>query len=527
MKFNQQRIILPLALLALGTAGTATAQGGAGSFEAIAAQAAQDVKDAEAQLTALRQRFTEETLPLNKQLSELQSELIAAQAELADIERQYNDGALKLSNLTKSIDDRTAEADYLANQFGEYGRNFKERLQAAEKQRYQAAVDAARLAPENPNLTQSEVYAEQAKLLDVALERLGELGGGTSFEGDALDTTGKVRGGEYVLIGPIAFFRSADGTVVGTAEKQIMDAEPRITVFTEEADIAAASAAIAAKSGTFPVDTTLGNAHKIAATKETLLEHVKKGGAIIWPILGMAALALLVALLKWLQLLFVRRPSKKRVNAVIAAIAEGDREKAELRVQAVRGPTGKMLHQGLGHLTSSRELMEDVMYERILVQKTRLEKALPFIAVCAASSPLLGLLGTVTGIIETFKQITVFGSGDVKSLSGGISSALITTKFGLIVAIPSLLLHAYLSRKVKGIVTEMETSALRVANEVAGSDAFGEKSVHKTGSGAGAMLRSDGDLVRGQVSQVLTDMLGPLANDASTGKVPETSGSGS
>jgi biopolymer transport protein ExbB len=76
------------------------------------------------------------------------------------------------------------------------------------------------------------------------------------------------------------------------------------------------------------------------------------------------------------------------------------------------------------------------------------------------------LLGTVTGIINTFKLLTVFGSGDVKMLSGGISEALITTEFGLIVAIPTLLAHAFLSRRAKGITDRMEQLAIGFITEL-------------------------------------------------------------
>jgi Mg/Co/Ni transporter MgtE len=106
------------------------------------------------------------------------------------------------------------------------------------------------------------------------------------------------------------------------------------------------------------------------------------------------------------------------------------------------------------------------MYEKVLATRLKLQRFLPFIAVSAASAPLLGLLGTVTGIINTFKLITVFGSGDVKTLSGGISEALITTEFGLIVAIPSLLLHAFLSRKARSMVNQMEKAAVAFVNQV-------------------------------------------------------------
>ena len=104
------------------------------------------------------------------------------------------------------------------------------------------------------------------------------------------------------------------------------------------------------------------------------------------------------------------------------------------------------------------------MYEKMLVAKPELEKLLPFLALSAAAAPLLGLLGTVTGMINTFNAITVLGAGDPKTLAGGISEALITTEFGLIVAIPSLLLHAILSRKVKGIIGSMEQTATGFIN---------------------------------------------------------------
>jgi Mg/Co/Ni transporter MgtE len=102
----------------------------------------------------------------------------------------------------------------------------------------------------------------------------------------------------------------------------------------------------------------------------------------------------------------------------------------------------------------------------MLSTRLKLQRFLPFVAISAAAAPLLGLLGTVTGIINTFRLITVFGSGDVKTLSGGISEALITTKFGLIVAIPSLLLHAFLSRKARGIINQMEKAAVALVNQV-------------------------------------------------------------
>ena len=176
--------------------------------------------------------------------------------------------------------------------------------------------------------------------------------------------------------------------------------------------------------------------------------------------MDLAAAYRLVALFKWIGLAFVPKPSKRKVSALLDAVGRRDTAEAESLVQGMRGPIGRMLSAGVAHLGEPRELIEEVMYETVLTARLKMQRFLPFIAICAASAPLLGLLGTVTGIISTFKLITVFGSGDVKTLSGGISEALITTEFGLIIAIPSLLIHAFLSRKARAIVGRMETAAM-------------------------------------------------------------------
>ena len=104
------------------------------------------------------------------------------------------------------------------------------------------------------------------------------------------------------------------------------------------------------------------------------------------------------------------------------------------------------------------------MYETILDTQPKLSRFLPVIAITAATAPLLGLLGTVTGMINTFNLITLFGTGDARVLSSGISEALVTTEFGLVVAIPALIIHALLSRKVKSILGDMEKYALIFSN---------------------------------------------------------------
>jgi biopolymer transport protein ExbB/TolQ len=101
-----------------------------------------------------------------------------------------------------------------------------------------------------------------------------------------------------------------------------------------------------------------------------------------------------------------------------------------------------------------------------LREMPRLERGLSVMAALGAIAPLLGLLGTVTGMIRTFNVITVYGTGDPKLMSGGISEALIATKWGLCIAVPTMMLHVFLSRRAASVVSDMEEKAVGLTNVV-------------------------------------------------------------
>jgi biopolymer transport protein ExbB len=436
-----------------------------GTFSQLEISAQQQLEESLAELAKLRDDIKNEKIPLGDKLSDLENQLLEVRREYQQTVRLLDSRTLDLSNLRSEIQSRREEKTYLSNLLAEYIRNFETRLHISEIQRYSEPLEAAKLAPENSNLNETEVYQIQAAIVSTSLERLHDILGGTTFQGNAVDTSGLVKSGTFILIGPTAIFRSQDGQSIGTAEQRLGSLEPTVIGFESEEMAEAAAETITNGVGLFPFDPTLGNAHKIEATKQTLREHISKGGPVMIPILGLAAASLLVALFKWVELACMRKPSEKRIKVLLNAVAKHD-EKAAKLARAVGGPTGKMLSAGVEHIKEPPRLIEEVMYEKILTAKLKLQRFLPFIAICAASAPLLGLLGTVTGIINTFKLITVFGSGDVKTLSGGISEALITTEFGLIVAIPSLLLHAFLSRKARGVVARMEKAATAFINQV-------------------------------------------------------------
>jgi len=436
------------------------------SFGQAALSVNQQLEDSLTELAMLQEQIAAEKIPLSQKLNDLEDELANVRREYQQTSRLLDSRALDLSNLRSEIKSRQEEATYLSNLLGEYIRNFESRLHIAEIQRYQQPLEEAKLAAENSGLSKQEIYAAQASLLAASLERLHDLLGGTEFDGTASDSSGSIHHGTFVLLGPAAIFQSDDGKNIGTAEQRLGSLEPTIIGFSDLADADAAAKVISDSTGLFPLDPTLGSAHKIEQTKQTMVDEFYKGGMVMYVIAGLAGLVLLVIILKFLHLFTISTPNPKKVYALLKDVAAHDQKGAIQKAKKLRGPVGKMLVAGVEHLMEPRELIEEVMYEKMMAAQLKLKSFLPFIAFGAASAPLLGLLGTVTGIISTFQLITVFGSGDVKSLSGGISEALITTKYGLIVAIPSLLFHTLLSRKARSIGNEMEKAAVALVNQI-------------------------------------------------------------
>ncbi|MHC4261960.1 MAG: MotA/TolQ/ExbB proton channel family protein [Planctomycetota bacterium] len=486
------------------------------TFDQATVELQTQLDEALTELESVYAEIEQEKLPLARRLNELEAQVAQLKSQRQEAQALLDNRGQGLFNLTEEIKQRQQESDYLADLLADYVGKVEAGLHISEFQRYDELLTAAKDAAENASTPRAEVFARQATLVEASIERLHDAIGGRRFAGRATNPNGIQRPGTFLLVGPSAIFRDEDGGDIGTAEERVNSAQPTIQPFSDPLLTTAAGTVAESGTGTFPFDPTLGDAHKIALTEETFLEHVQKGGLVMVPIFAMAGTALLVALFKWLGLSTQRRPSKKQLRALFDAIAKGDEDQVRAEAARLKGPAGRMLAAGVEHIREPRELVEEVMYEHLLNTKLKLNRFLPFIAICAASAPLLGLLGTVTGIINTFKLITVFGSGDVKSLSGGISEALITTKFGLIVAIPSLLLHAFLSRKARGIAGEMETAAVALTNQLTLTPM---KRSRGGASDEAVSVRSapDPELVRAQVSEILGEILGAGAGGVGKG----------
>ena len=177
---------------------------------------------------------------------------------------------------------------------------------------------------------------------------------------------------------------------------------------------------------------------------------------------------MICGLIKFAQIIRIRTPEADWVTRILAALRAGDQAEAEALAGRAIHPVSGVVQQCLGYIKAGPDVVEEVLYEQLIGVQNKLQSWLPFIAVTAATAPLLGLLGTVSGMIRTFNIITVSGTGDAKPLAGGISEALVTTLFGLVVAIPALIIHALLSRRCQGIVQNTEKLGLTLVNGLRG-----------------------------------------------------------
>jgi len=209
----------------------------------------------------------------------------------------------------------------------------------------------------------------------------------------------------------------------------------------------------------FPVAISGGDFINNPPPVNGLWSAVTSGGLFIWPIILLAIVGILLVLERCLVLYRIVANGSQAVTRATELLPG----KLLTPAECVVGAIARVAHESL-------EVRECRMEEAILEQLPRLERFLQTLKIMAAIAPLLGLLGTVSGIIQTFQVISTSGNSDPKLLSAGISEALLTTEAGLLVAIPLLLCHHFLQLRVKTIVLDMESAGAAMLSPVTPKD---------------------------------------------------------
>ncbi|MFT6862676.1 MAG: biopolymer transport protein ExbB [Akkermansiaceae bacterium] len=302
----------------------------------------------------------------------------------------------------------------------------------------------------------AKALTERLPIVSASLNRLEALLGGSQAPGKAVAPDGSVMEGNFAAAGPAIFFQ---GPTSGLVIQGKGDDLPN--VLEDGGDL---EALFAGQQAMVNMDVSGGAATALQEVSGGPIDLIRKGGLWVWPILVLALLALVFGIIKALSFAKYREPGEAWVRSILAALNNQDTDKATTLAAEARHPVGPVMENLIGSSSHSHDVVEETLYEELMDVQSKAGSLLPIIAITAATAPLLGLLGTVSGMIRTFNLITVFGSGDPKPLAGGISEALITTLFGLVVAIPALILHAFLSRRSQGIIQTTERLGLSFIN---------------------------------------------------------------
>lgn len=194
----------------------------------------------------------------------------------------------------------------------------------------------------------------------------------------------------------------------------------------------------------FGLDVTRGSILALLVESPTIMEKVQQGGIVGYSIIALGIIGLLIAIWRWIVL---SNDARKVSSQLKSDTASDD------------NPLGRVLAAYDSNRNADTETIELKLSEAALKEMPRLTKGLLFIKVVSVVAPLMGLLGTVTGMIQTFQVITLYGAGDPKMMAGGISQALVTTVLGLTVAIPMVLIHTIVSGQSRKIVNILSSQS--------------------------------------------------------------------
>lgn len=214
-----------------------------------------------------------------------------------------------------------------------------------------------------------------------------------------------------------------------------------------------------------PIDITQRLRAEVALEDAGWLGVIRSGGLVMVPLGGVAFLALIL-IVERLITLSKQGTHLGKTHEALLAVKEGEYEKAMRICEGSSGVTARVMAACLKQRERGQHAMEDSIQEQMFHEMPMLNRFFSGLAILGAVAPLLGLLGTVTGIIQTFGVITAHGAANASMMAGGISEALITTAAGLSIAIPILLLHCWLSSRADGLICDAEKHAATLLNIV-------------------------------------------------------------
>lgn len=419
------------------------------------------VRDAASSETKInQQREAEFVRDRNQQrdlLAAARQELTAENARSDQLRDEYDVNERSLAELETT----------LAERMGNLGELFGVVRQASGD--IQAALDDSMVSAQYPGRTkflsdlsarrELPTVAELRNLWSAIVTEIAESGKVVKFTAPVERTSGEKQEMEVVRVG--VFNAIADGGIFldwdtsKSRENLIELARQPADRFQSMADDLVS--APPGGSNEMAIDFTRGQILRAVVQSKTPWERVEEDGGVVgWVIIGVGAFGLLLCLWKAFSLYTTGGRISRQMKSDIA-----DK----------KNPLGRVLAVYTDNPNTDIETLELKLDEAILRETAPIETGLSFIKVLYVVAPLLGLLGTVVGMIATFQMITLFGTGDPRMMAGGISTALVTTVLGLVVAIPITLFHSFLQGKAKALIQTLEEQAAGIIARMAESRA--------------------------------------------------------
>jgi biopolymer transport protein ExbB len=449
-----------LALLALGSAASAQDEGASAQQAGASAQAestkAQPIKPAAASLDELldrvRQGWNAERAENRRRESEFKSKRDRQAGLLADAKAALKREEDRSQALEESFEQKEGEIaqleETLESRMGNLGELFGVVRQVAGDAA--GKIDSSLITAQFPGRDEFLVSLGKTKSLPSieALEKLWfvlhqqatEQGKVTRFRATVVSPDGNESEQDVIRVGDFNVIAGGKYLVWENQKLRELPRQPPGSVLSTLSGFEAATSGVA-KLG---VDPSRGTLLSLLVQTPDVRERVSQGGFVGYAIIILGTLAGLLALAR---LVIVSIASRK-----VAAQKKTD-------TISTGNPLGRVLAVWDGNPEADVETLELKLDEVILRESSKLERLLWAVKVASVLAPLMGLLGTVTGMIRTFQSIMLYGAGDPKLMAGGISEALVTTMLGLIVAIPLVFLHAWVTSSSKGVVEVLEEQA--------------------------------------------------------------------
>ena len=422
-----------------------------------------DLDKAVQELSNTQKEYADLRRALYRDINRLDDEALKLGKELRALQREEERRTATIKTLEREVEGRKTDFNYSAGILSQYSKAFITRLHPGENQIYREKVEAIDQSATSATDEPQTELAERMKILEIGINRIGDIAGGHRFDGKALRNGSESIEGKLLVAGPSVFFAETKGDFEGVATFAETGTTLPTVVAINDSD-GMISETITSGKGELPFDGSMGKAIEVEAAKQTLWETAEKGGYVGHAILILGAISFLIAFFKVWEVSKFKVPNRRELNLILDDLLAGNQEAAMKKARAIPGEAGELITIGADKFYEKRRVLEESMFEKLVTIKPHLERFLPFLALTAAAGPLMGLLGTVLGIIKTFQAMALYGSGNQKNFTAGISEALITTAEGLIVAIPVLVVHGLLKSMVKAKFGDIEGSAIAIIN---------------------------------------------------------------